>query len=147
MPLDAAVRDGKIPSNPAIGITLPRITRRLQTPHDVLTGEELSRLVDALPERYRALVFVNGWLGLRWSEGLGLRRRDWNPLRSQLYVGTVVVVEVGGKNIVREGGKTDAASRLLPVPQAVAAKLNEHIEHFAVGPDGFLFTRDRKSVV
>jgi integrase len=71
-----------------------------------------------------------------------LCRRDWNPLRSQLNVGRVVVVEVNGKNVVRDGGKTDAAARLLSVPPAVAARLDEHIDRYEVAPGGFLFTTE-----
>ena len=146
MPLDAAVRDGKLRANPALGVALPRRTRRLLTPDRVLTGKELGRLVDGLPDRWQAMIFTAGWLGLRWSEAVGLRRMDFNPLRSHLYVGNVVVVEVEGRNIIREGGKTDAAARLLSVPAAVASRLGDHIDRYQMPSDGFLFVTETGSL-
>ncbi len=139
VPLDAAVRDGKLRSNPTAGVQLPNVARRLQTHETVLTGAELSALVAEVPERWRALIFTMGWLGLRWSEALGLTRKDFNPLRSQLHVARQVVVEVNGKNEVRTQGKTDSAARLLQLPAAVAQVLNDHVARFDTPPDGYLF--------
>jgi hypothetical protein len=74
-----------------------------------------------LPERWQALVFVNGWLGLRWSESLGLPRMDVNPLRKELHVGRVTVVEPDCRTLlIKEGGKSrqrmlDASVDLLDV--------------------------------
>jgi integrase len=108
----------------------------------VLTGAEMAKLVDATPERWQALIFTMGWLGLRWSEALGLQRRDFNPLKGQLYVGNHVVVEVDGRNVTREGGKTDSAARLLSVPPAVIRWLDWHVEHYGRRPGDFLFVTD-----
>jgi hypothetical protein len=41
-----------------------------------LTPHELAQLVDAMPQRWRALTLVSGWCGLRIAESAGLRRAD-----------------------------------------------------------------------
>ena len=61
--MELAVRDGRIPSNPAAGVRLPRIGK---SDTRFLTADELHRLADAaaqypIPEvgnQYRALVLV-----------------------------------------------------------------------------------------
>jgi integrase len=40
------------------------------------TVQEVYDLADAMQPRYRALVLMAGFLGLRWGELIGLHRRD-----------------------------------------------------------------------
>ncbi len=54
----------------------------------VLTPAELEHLADEVGDRYRALVLLAGWGGLRWGEAAGLRVANLNLLRR-----TVSVVE------------------------------------------------------
>lgn len=68
--LNDAVRDGLLPANPIAGVKLPSIEREEMR---FLTPEELLRLADAIDARYRALVFVGGYGGLRIGELAGLR--------------------------------------------------------------------------
>jgi hypothetical protein len=71
LPLDAAVLDGRLRVNPVLGVRLPSLQRHLKSAEDVLTGAELELLIREVPDRWRALVGVLGWLGVRWGEGLG----------------------------------------------------------------------------
>ncbi len=60
-----------------------------------LEREELDRLAAAIPEDYRALVYVAGVLGLRWSECVGLRVGRIDFLKRTLTVAETIS-EVGG---------------------------------------------------
>lgn len=53
------------PANPADGIALPRKPKREQL---FLNPAEVDRLPDAVSDRYRALVYVLAYGGLRWGE-------------------------------------------------------------------------------
>lgn len=148
LPLDAAVHDGKLPANPVASVKLPRVVQRRKTHDDVLTGEELNRLVAATPTQYRALVYVTGWMGLRLNEVLGLRRRDVNLLRKQLTVGAQTVDEVAGVVTLKPGGKTENATRVLPLPGPVADMLAWHLAEVRpdAGPDDLVFTTSKGTV-
>ena len=60
--LAAAVADRRIPLNAAVDVPLP--SERAQPPR-FLSQTEVERLAAAMPERYRALVLVGGYAGLR----------------------------------------------------------------------------------
>ena len=66
--LEHAVRSGRIRSNPARGLALPRPRRR---DHVFLTHGQLAVLADAAG-RWRLLVLVLGYTGLRWGEATAL---------------------------------------------------------------------------
>jgi integrase len=142
LPLDAAVMDGKVRINPVIGVKLPAIAYHPKTVDDVLTGDELAAVIAKMPDRWRALLVVCGWLGLRWSEALGLRRCDVNPLRGDLHVGRITVVEPdGGPLLAKEGGKSRSSVRTIPLPSTAQAVLLAHMDKFVTdqAPDAFLF--------
>jgi integrase len=143
LPLDAAVLDGKIRTNPVIGVKLPPVPQSTKTADDVLTADELMAVVSSTDDRWQALVFVCGWLGLRWSEALGLRRCDVNPMRGELHVGRLTVVEPGGAGLllVKEGAKTAGSVRTIPLPEMAQAVLLDHMARFVSdqSPEAFLF--------
>lgn len=78
MVLDLAVKDRRLPLNPAADVTLPPAVKPDKR---FLTAEELYRLAEAaapypIPEvgkDYRALILLLGTTGLRWAEMAGLR--------------------------------------------------------------------------
>lgn len=150
LPLDAAVQDRRLLANPVLGVKLPRVSAKRKSPESVLTGVELQRLTQEVPLEWRAYVFATGWLGWRWSEGLGLRVRDVNFLRGRITVGEVVVREDKGRTYEKAGGKTDAAVRTIPLPASVAQVLSQHIRDHVPNPtpNTFLFrSRGRGSEV
>jgi len=71
--LEAAVADARLGTNPALSVPL-RPDR--QKPARYLSQVEVERLIAEVPERYRAVVLVGAYAGLRWGEAAGLRRRD-----------------------------------------------------------------------
>ena len=68
--LRGAVSAGFIPQSPCRDIRLPRVEREEMR---FLTPEEIRRLADAIGPRYRGLVLVMAYGGLRWGEAAGLR--------------------------------------------------------------------------
>ena len=116
--LRAAVEDRVIATNPVARLPLPKLT-----PEEMrfLNVEELWRLSSAIDARYRALVLLGGYGGLRIGEMLALR---WD--RVDLGRGRIDVVEgltdLAG-TITFGPPKTKAAVRSLTVPRFVCSEL------------------------
>jgi integrase len=140
--LDAAVRDGLIKTNPAAHTKAPQVPRKRVTASDVLSAEELDRLVAAMPDHYKALMYLSGWLGWRWSEAMGLRLCDLDLDAGTIRVGERVAVESDGVIRHRTGGKTDAASRVVPLPEPALRVARWHVATCcsALHPSALLFT-------
>jgi integrase len=86
-----------------------------------LTPAEIARLADAIRSRYRALVLVGAYGGLRIGELAGLRRSRVDLLRGTVEVAEIVT-EVGGR--LRVGPpKTRASRRTVGLPRAVVEEL------------------------
>jgi integrase len=141
--LNDAVRDGLLPANPITGVKLPSIEREEMR---FLTPGELLRLADAIDPRYRALVFVGGYGGLRIGELAGLRTNRIDMLRGVIDVAEQVV-EVGGKLSVGPL-KTRTARRRVKLPRFVVEELAAHLtkvqgELVFPSPDGGLLSRTR----
>lgn len=146
MLLNDAVRDGLLPANPIAGVKLPSIEReemRFLTPGDLL------KLASAIDARYRALVFVGGYGGLRIGEMAGLQVSDLDMLRGTVDVRRQVV-EVEGK--LNTGPlKTKAARRKVRLPRFVVEELAAHLANRAryetdlvfPAPGGGLLSRTR----
>jgi integrase len=68
--LRSAVEEGVINTNPTSNVRLPRLER-----HEMrnLSPVEVSRLADAIHPRYRAVIFLGAYGGLRAGELFGLR--------------------------------------------------------------------------
>ena len=71
--LNAAVDRDLIVKSPMRGVKAPRVPRQEMR---FLSAVELERLASAIDPRYRSLVLVAGWGGLRWGELAGLRMGD-----------------------------------------------------------------------
>jgi integrase len=134
--LKAAVREGLIRNNPAADTRAPTVRRKRVTTADVLDAHEVDLLVKATPDEWKALVYLSAWLGWRWSEAMGLRWRDVDLDAGIVYVGNETVVESKGHLYVRDGGKTDAATRAVPLTDVAASVLLWHRERSAVDPMG-----------
>lgn len=132
----AAVDAGRIASSPCERVPLPRIEREEMR---FLTTPEVDRLAEAIKPRYRALVLVAAYGGLRIGELAGLRRGRVDVLRNRIDVAEIVV-EVGGR-LVYGAPKTRAGRRSLTLPATVMAALNDHLANFTeLDPDALVFT-------
>ena len=137
--LRAAVRDRLIGVNPCEGVKVPS-RRKKDTDGHVLTRADLtSRLLPAVPDRYRALVALAGGTGLRWGECTGLR---WESLDLDAKVVHVVrvAVEIAGTVAVKPYPKSRAGRRTVPVPDFAVGLLAAHREAFSAGSRGEVFT-------
>jgi integrase len=102
-------------TNPAISVPLPSEPHK---PPRFLSQSEVERLVDAMPDQYKAMVLVGAFAGLRWGEAAGLTRASIDVLQSRITV-TSTAVEVRGHVTLgnkpktsryRSGGKGSDAS-------------------------------------
>jgi integrase len=93
--------------NPAARVRLPKKPKR-HTP-TVLTPQEIGALAREVPPHWRALVLVNAYAAMRWSEVVGLMVGSMDWQRRMLSV-TETVVESAG-HLCREPTKTEAGRR------------------------------------
>jgi integrase len=90
-----------------------------------LTPAEIARLADAIDQRYRALVLVAAYGGLRIGELAGLRRGRVDLLRGVVQVAEILT-EVQGR-VAFGLPKTRASRRRVGLPQQVVAELARHL--------------------
>ena len=124
---------------PTRGVRLPSIPK---TDVTVLRPGELVRLADAVPLRWRTMVFVAGVCGLRFAEIAGLRvgRLD---LPHQLLHVAETAPQVGPD---RAEPKTASGRRSVPMPAFVGALLAAHLRSMELrqeDTDALVFTAAR----
>ncbi|MFE7772866.1 tyrosine-type recombinase/integrase [Streptomyces sp. NPDC057445] len=103
------------------------------------TVQEVYALAGAIQPRYRALVLLAAFTGLRWGELIGLRRRDLDFDAGALRVRRNVAELHSGKRLVKEP-KSDAGKRTVAIPAVIVTDMATHLAVFAEpGPDGRVF--------
>ncbi|MFG2010605.1 tyrosine-type recombinase/integrase [Micromonospora sp. NPDC048868] len=87
--MNAAVVDKVIPDNPCNGVKLAQILRGLsRAPKWVPTSDQVLRLVEVVPRRFRAAIWLGAGEGLRLGEVLGMEdgSRCADYVRGELHV-------------------------------------------------------------
>jgi len=131
----AAVDAGLIAQSPCRNIPLPRVERQEMR---FLNPSQIAALADAIDPRYRALVLVAAYGGLRMGELAGLRRHRVELLRGEVDVAEIAV-EVRG-HVLFGQPKTRAGRRRVGLPRSVVRELTSHLAtHTSEAPDGFVF--------
>lgn len=134
--LKTAVEDELIPRNPCIlrnaGVERP-------TERPIATVEEVYRLANSIDSRFRGLVLLATFGGLRLGELQALTRQNLN-----LDAGTVSVVAqtqlLKDGTIVTGPPKTDAGVRTVNLPPTIVEELRQHVARFSArGEDGLVF--------
>ncbi|HVA42221.1 MAG TPA: tyrosine-type recombinase/integrase [Acidimicrobiales bacterium] len=101
---------------------------------------EVAKLAEAMPERFRLVVELAAWCGLRRGEILGLRRRDIDLLHGTLNVAQAYQQMIDG-SILFGPPKTEASRRTVAIPSNVIPALEGHLDKFvAAEADALLVT-------
>jgi integrase len=135
----AAVNEDMVARTPCRGIKLPAkdTTKTIR----FLEPEELDRLADAIDPYYRALIYIAGVIGLRWSECVGLVVSQVDLLQRTLTVDRTLT-EVRG--VLHLGPpKTKAGRRTITLPPFVVNELAAHLKLAgltAANSDSLVFT-------
>jgi integrase len=134
--MTVAVDDDLITRNPCRikGGGRERVAER-KTP----TSDEVTQILEAVDARYRALVAVAAYVGLRFGELAGLQRRHVNPLRQELTVEQQLANGNGEPRL--RPPKTAAGMRTVTMPGFVADLMESHLDRFTgPSPEAFVFT-------
>jgi integrase len=136
--LDYAVRSGRLRTNPARGLGLPRPDKR---DYVYLTHSELLGLADAAG-RWRILILILGYTGLRWGEATALRVCDIDLGRRRIDVRRAFS-DVGGHVVI--GTPKSHQSRTVPIPRFLATEIAEVLKNKRT--DDLAFTASGDTVV
>jgi integrase len=105
----------------------------------VATVTQVAALAQAIHPRFRALVLVAAYAGLRWGELVGLRVKRVDLLHQRITVAEQAT-EIDG-HFTWGPPKTEAGRRTVTLPAVAAAALAEHLATYSQpGPDGLVFT-------
>lgn len=134
--LDSAVNEGLIKSNPVTGVRLPSEPHHEQR---YLDREQVSKLLDSILPRYRAMCLVAIYGGLRFGELCALRRSSVDVERNTIRV-SHTLVDLNG--VLTFGPpKTKTSVRTVTIPRSVMTDLVQHMEkHVKAEADALLFT-------
>lgn len=136
--LAVAVAHEVLVANPCARVTPPKVAKSEMR---ALTADQLATLVAETDERYRAMVLVGGYCGLRFGELAGLRRQRVDVARRRLqvveqlqHIGKTYRAKGERAEFVTSTPKSTAGRRVVPMPALVAKTLAEHLEQ-NVGPE------------
>jgi integrase len=121
MVLGHAVRDGRLPRNPAAGVNLPRAAAAEKR---YLRAEQVVSLADAAGPG-RLVVLVLAYTGVRWGELAALRVSRIDLMRRRIHVAESVTELSDGT--LDWGLPKSHERRWVPVPRFLVEDLAEHI--------------------
>lgn len=128
---NAAVIDKRIGSSPCVGVRLPEIP---DAKYYIARPEEVHALYRALPERYRAIVYLAAGCGWRGGEIFGLERQAIDFDTREVHVRQQLTV-VAGRQPYIAPPKTKTSHRTNELPAVVADALRRHLDEFRSAPE------------
>jgi integrase len=138
--LTTAVEDELIGRNPC---SIRRASAQPSRERAVLQERDVWALAAAVPDRYRALVWLAAATALRSAELSALRRCDLDLLRREVRVGRAYI-EPARSPAFFGPPKSAAGVRTVAIPQVVIPVLYEHLNQWAEpGAEGLLFTSEK----
>ncbi|MDV7245503.1 MULTISPECIES: tyrosine-type recombinase/integrase [Rhodococcus] len=137
--MNTAVEDGLIPANPCR--VRGGATKHRKHEPVTLSPSDIRAVARSVPvERWRALVLLLGFSGLRFGEARALRRRDLTLTDAECSVHVRRATVRAGKGFITDRPKTPAALRTVPLPHELRRVLEDHIAEYAeAGADGLVF--------
>ena len=120
--LNAAVLDGRLNRNPAIGVALPRTKSKEKK---ALSFQQLRALADEVIG-YESLILFAGTTGLRWGEIAALQCKDVSLLNRTVIVEKAISTGARGEKIVSPT-KTHQV-RTVPFPKDLLPEISQLIE-------------------
>lgn len=130
-----AVRDDLAPANPCRIEKAGKAKKVHRT--RIASLAELEVIVGAMPARYRAMVLLAAWCGLRFGELAELRRQDVDVERSVVHVDRGVTRTTGAVHV--GDPKSEAGKRPVGIPPHLTPALLEHLSHVGAEPEALLF--------
>jgi integrase len=133
--LEAARKDGRIGTNPAQNLRL-KVTdgdsqeMRILEPPEIQT---LAEAVESIEPRFRALIPLLAYTGLRIGEASALRTPNLNLAKRE-----VVVTE--GLSEGQVGPTRTGRGRVVSLPKLVVSELEHHLERFPPTEAGIVFS-------
>jgi integrase len=128
-----AVIDGLLASNPC------QISGAMNTPTKrqpvIPTIPQLAALADAVPARFKALILLKAWCGLRWGEVTELRRGDIDNDCEVVYISRAVTHRKGQCHIDTTKQKKAHA---VVIPFHIRADLKHQLDVHVAKSDGAL---------
>lgn len=115
------MRAKRLGSDVTVGVSLPRIERRERR---FLTAEEILALAKVIDPRYRLMVLLGGFGGLRFGEVAALRASSFG-IKAKTVTVRETVIHVSGKLEIGPP-KTRASIRTVALPKFVADEVAEH---------------------
>lgn len=152
--LDTAVRNRRIPANPARGIELPDSTPGPRRYLTVAQVEKLAKIAGVYPadqpkrightgyDQYRVFVLLLAYCGPRWSEASAVRVQSLDLVKRRVWINEAVT-EVRGA--LEWGLPKNGKRRWVPLPDFLISDL----EKLTVGkaPEDLLFTSPEGGVL
>ena len=137
--LATAVADGHLPANPAQISGAGSAASKKQAV--ILDVAEVGQLADAIDERFKALVLISAWCGLRWGEVTELKRKDFSSDCALITVDRGVVHR-DGKCLV-DTTKSKRGRKVVTPPHIRGAIRHHLATYVAKAPDSLAFPADR----
>lgn len=122
--LSVAQEEGRLGLNPAARAKVPQENNREPR---FLTAGEVAAIVDEAPYRYRALLLLLAYGGLRVGEAVALRVQDLDLLHRRVTV-SGALVEIEGKLVA--GTTKTGRKRSVALPPFLQGELAAHIAAF-----------------
>jgi len=138
--LGTAVADEVIVKNPC-NLKGAGVERSAECP--VATVAQVYALADAVEPRFKLLVLMAAFTGLRFGELAGLRRRALDPFQGTVTVSEVLTELAGGRLIVGPP-KSEAGRRTVAIPPHLLPEVEAHLAACgSVDPEALVFTGER----
>ena len=134
--LNTAVVEQKIPRNPCM---IPGASAESSRERPIATVDQVYELAEAVGDRWRSLVLLATFCGLRFGELAGLTREDIDLDRAVVVVGKDLD-ELDGGHLQPGDVKSAASRRIVSIPEALLDEVRHHLDTFAAaGQQGAVF--------